>query len=198
MYLTEDGFMAWNEDTSSSWVEINPITKDMIVDTFYIKSDEIWARVDIEEDGTYTFTNQNTNETGTWNIVDGKLVIDDGDIKFSLISKTDTTLTMKKNSESSAETWYREQSFTADMLIGKTFEITDNGDESGTCQVTFHDNTVDYSCDDGDSGTLPFEINEDGVLVLDEDDMHYLMYLTEDGFMAWNGDIPSSWVEVGK
>jgi hypothetical protein len=203
MKLEADGFFAWNEDTASRWTltegdEGIPLTEEMVIGTFYIYNDEQpVTKVVIDEDGTATYLNSDTNGNGTWKISDGKLIFtdsEDGEITtFSLVDKTDTSLQMYDEDGGYNEMWYKQQKFTTEMLVGKTYHIVD--DES--CDVSFSESTLSAVCSgESEPIEIAYSIDEDGVLVLDDDgeeDKHYLMKLEDDGFTVWNGDIASRW-----
>jgi hypothetical protein len=204
MKLEDDGFTVWNGDIASRWTltegdEGIPLTEEMVIGTFYIYNDEQpVTKVVIDEDGTATYLNSDTNGNGTWKILDGKLIFtdsEDGEITtFSLVDKTDTSLQMYDEEGGYNEMWYKQQKFTTEMLVEKTYHIVD--DES--CDVSFSESTLSAVCSgESEPIEIAYSIDEDGVLVLNDDgekDKHYLIKLEDNGFTVWNGDTASRWV----
>ncbi len=81
--------------------------------------------------------------------------------------------------------------FTSDILVGKTYTMTDEG---VVTTVTFTETEVTIE-EDGETFTLSYSIDEDGVLVLDGDDFHTLISIDENGDLhVQNGGVESVWV----
>lgn len=83
--------------------------------------------------------------------------------------------------------------FTSDILVGKTYTTTDEG---VVTTVTFTETEVTVE-EDGETFTLSYSIDEDGVLVLDGDDFHTLISIDENGDLhVRNDELESVWVLI--
>ena len=180
-----------------------PFTKEMIVGTFYLYDDDDgyqgWTKIDIEEDGTSRYKNSKESGNGAWEIVEGKVVFtfSDGDEStYALVSQTETSYEMYGVDEDGGyyETWYKQQKFTKEMLVGNSYHVEDEDN----CDVRFEEDFATVICSgDDESVDIDYIIDGDGVLVADDDgeeDKHYLIKLENDGFRAWNDDEASRWV----
>ncbi|RLA71136.1 MAG: hypothetical protein DRG09_01160 [Epsilonproteobacteria bacterium] len=82
--------------------------------------------------------------------------------------------------------------FTSDLLVGKTYTETDEG---VVTTVTFTETDVTIEEDGETLETLSYVINEDGVLVLDGDELHTLISIDENGDLhVQNDGVESVWV----
>ena len=81
--------------------------------------------------------------------------------------------------------------FTSEILLGKTYTITDNTD---SITVSFGETEASVNAD-GEMFTVSYEINEDGVLVIDGDDFHTFISMEENGNLNVENDGETSiWV----
>ena len=81
--------------------------------------------------------------------------------------------------------------FTSDILVGKTYTTTEEG---VVTTVTFTETEVTVEVD-GETTTLSYSINEDGVLILPDDDFHTLISIYENGdLLVENEGVESDWV----
>lgn len=67
--------------------------------------------------------------------------------------------------------------FTPELLVGKTYLVIDGEFET---TITFTETEVNYT-ENGESGTVPYTIDANGVLVVDGSDMHTLISIEENG-----------------
>jgi hypothetical protein len=149
-----------------------PFTSDMLVGKTYRLTDG---------DDIVTFSETtitvNGGEVLNYTIEDGVLIIDGDDYHYLIsIENGGDTLIVKNDGEDS--TWIITNSttaptlkFTSDMLVGKTYQLTDGND-----RVTFSETTITVN----GSEVLNYTI-EDGVLIIDGDDYHYLKEIQNDG-----------------
>jgi len=95
--------------------------------------------------------------------------------------------------EGEEELWYFQQKFTQDMLVGKTYRMTD---DEGSTDATFNADGTAKIVDDAVEHIATYEINDEGAIVANGNDIHYLMY-EEDGVLhVWNEDQPSEWTQI--
>ena len=80
--------------------------------------------------------------------------------------------------------------FTSDILVGKTYTMTDEGVAT---TVTFSETEITIE-EDGETFTLSYVINEDGLLVIDGNDVHILVSIDDNGDLhVQNGDVVTVW-----
>ena len=81
--------------------------------------------------------------------------------------------------------------FTSELLVGKTYTTTD---EFGVSIFSFTETEINGEDDEGPF-TLSYVINEDGVLVIDGDEVHILISIDENGDLHVENDgVEDIWV----
>ncbi len=128
---------------------------------------------------------------------DGVLVIDGNDVHI-LIS-IDKNGDLHVENEGTESVWVLMDDsptaptpkFTSEMLVGKTYTITDTG---VVISVSFTATELSGE-EDGEIFTLPYIIDEDGVLVIEGNDFHTLISIDENGDLHVENDgTESIWV----
>ena len=171
--------------------------------TYRATDDEGTFTVTFHEDGTLTFETED-GETGTlpYSIdEDGHLVIEDeGEVIVHILISINDDGSLSVENNGTVIVWELVEDegseepavvFTYELLVGNAYDITD---EEGTVTVTFSEDEMTYSVD-GETGTLPYTIDEEGRLVIDGTDIHILISIEENGnLQVENEGMVSEWI----
>jgi len=160
------------------------------------EKDNLWIRVLFEIDGQLIYEILEGKETvGLYGIEDGKIVVSDND-KDPVIAldSTESTIWQVTGTDNDGkvwqDTWYLEQKFTSEMIVGKRFlSEYDYNDVSIKEEVFFSETIIDvYDTDGSILKEVPYTLSQGVITIMDKEGEFdlYLMFIEPDGKInAW-------------
>ncbi len=165
---------ACSDDDTSAEEFSSAMVSGQIIYTFNEK-DSVWIRVTFDVNNNLLYEYLAGSELGgTYSIQDGKIVVNDNDknpIIALYLRQTATWFVSGLDDDSKVweDTWYLEQKFKVDMIVGKKFSsaFKVNG-TTITENLEFTDSVFKITDSDGNLRELPYKLVY-GIIVVDDD-----------------------------